>query len=122
MSRKETLRLYFAFAASLSGPKGTGIDNGSSSTLAAVPWFVNMTLAVLFISIAIRFEQLLPKPAWIKVVLAVSMVWTPISFAVSLRSGVQVSSVTNLILSLLVCGYLLKNITRLSTEIAPENR
>lgn len=84
-----------------------------------VPMFVNMTFTVVYLYIAFRFEKLLPKPTWIKVVLVVSMAWTAISLAISLRSGVQVKLVATLILSLLLFVYLLKCVARLSAEVAP---
>ena len=124
---RESLRAYFVFAAVLSSHAATAhrdavtaaISSGKSSTLASVPMFVNLTFAVLFLYIALRFKKLLPKPALIKVVLAISMALAALSFAVSLRSGVQVSSVATLILSLLLSVYLLKSVARLSTEVAP---
>lgn len=117
----KSLRPYFVIAAGLSPiPWDEAISNGSRSTLAAVPWFVNMAFAVLFLTIAIRLEKLLPQPTLIKVVLAASMAWTAIRLAVSLQSGPTVSSVTSLMLSLLVCAYVLKRVVRLAREIAPK--
>jgi hypothetical protein len=141
----KSVRAWFVFAAALSPlPWDNAIYHGSFSAIAAVAWCLNMTIAVLFIFIALRFEKLLPKPSLIKVVLTVSMALKAISlaisfrsgvqghfhlgeaagggisFAVSLRSGVPVSLVADLILSLAVCAYLLKRVGRLSTASAPK--
>jgi hypothetical protein len=122
---KEThrsLRQYFAFVAVISFLSAAGaIISQRWSALASWPVAVNTTFCLLFTFVAVRFHRLIARPALIRAVLATSAALSLLGFVLSLRSGIQVSSVATFVVSILIFVYLMRSVTRLSNESATKN-
>lgn len=121
MPLKETpksLRIYFGLVAAASFYYALAmIAPGVISPLVVVFSLVNVVFGVLFTYIVVKFAALLhTKPSFIKKVLAANLMFSVIGFALSLLGGMQLGPVISLVIAVILYVYLVRSVTRLSSE------
>ena len=113
-----SLKAYFIVVALLSGLGNYRLlTQWQGNTINLIYGLIGMGLAIAYFYMGISLRKLLiHSPQVITTVISISMAFIVITFLLALPDSLHIAVMIRSAIGLLITGYLLKNVTRLSAE------
>lgn len=113
-----SLKAYFIVVALLSGLGNYSLlTQWQGDAINLISGLLGMGLAIAYFYMGVSLRKLLiHSPQVITTVISISMAFIVITFLLALPYSLQITQVIRSAIGLLITGYLLKNVTRLSAQ------